>query len=522
MRLSPSQTTYYSLVGGLDQVTPPLSIQPGRVMSSKNYEQYVEGGYRRIDGYERFDGQDKPSEAATEADAEVRRALIAAVPGSGPVLGVWVYDGDTYAFRDNAGATNAIMHKATGSGWTTVSLGAATLTAGAYYEFINYNFGGHASTRKMYGCNGADKAFMFDGTTFTVLTTGMTSDTPTHIAAYKKHLFLSFTGGSLQHSSIGDPTTWSVITGAAEIGIGDEITALMPHLGVMFVQSRNSTYLFHGTSVADWVMEEYSDKVGALEDTAQILNDVIFLDDRGVYQMRATQAFGNFTAGTLSTKQQPFIDNKKYTAISSTVSKSKNQYRIFFEDNTALYFTMKGSEMLGAMAMDLEMPVRCVCSDEDSTGEEVIFFGSDDGFVYQMDSGNNFDGEAINAYLRLPFNHLKSPQNYKRFSRVNLELDAGSSSDTTIYFVPEFSYGASSVPPSNEVSVDVAGGGGYYDEDYNWDEFYYDSQVIGEAEARIDGSGLNMGMLLRTSGTYESPHIIHGVSLRYIIRGLRR
>jgi len=81
----------------------------------------------------------------------------------------------------------------------------------------------------------------------------MTTDTPGHIEAHLKYLFLSFPGGSLQHSGIGDPTSWSVITGAGELGIGDEITGLQKTAkSVMAVFSRNSTHLLNGTSPQDW------------------------------------------------------------------------------------------------------------------------------------------------------------------------------------------------------------------------------------------------------------------------------
>jgi len=55
--------------------------------------------------------------------ASVYRALIAAVPGSGAVRGVHIYNGSVYAFRDNVGATACVMHKATAAGWSAVALG---------------------------------------------------------------------------------------------------------------------------------------------------------------------------------------------------------------------------------------------------------------------------------------------------------------------------------------------------------------------------------------------------------------
>lgn len=54
---------YYPFNGGLDVVTPALSVDPGFLLAATNFEPWFNGGYRRIDGYERFDGRFKPSQA---------------------------------------------------------------------------------------------------------------------------------------------------------------------------------------------------------------------------------------------------------------------------------------------------------------------------------------------------------------------------------------------------------------------------------------------------------------------------
>jgi hypothetical protein len=54
---------YYPLGGGLDLVSPAINIDPGKVIDSQNYEPAIEAGYRRIDGYERYDGRASPSSA---------------------------------------------------------------------------------------------------------------------------------------------------------------------------------------------------------------------------------------------------------------------------------------------------------------------------------------------------------------------------------------------------------------------------------------------------------------------------
>ena len=56
-----TKTQYSRFAGGLDLVSPPLTIDAGKCISINNYECNSLGGYRRIDGYERFDGHPSPS-----------------------------------------------------------------------------------------------------------------------------------------------------------------------------------------------------------------------------------------------------------------------------------------------------------------------------------------------------------------------------------------------------------------------------------------------------------------------------
>lgn len=63
--------------------------------------------------------------------ADVYRALIAVVPGSGPVRGVVQLNDKAYAFRDNVGATACVMHVSTTSGWSAVALGEEVLFTNA-------------------------------------------------------------------------------------------------------------------------------------------------------------------------------------------------------------------------------------------------------------------------------------------------------------------------------------------------------------------------------------------------------
>jgi hypothetical protein len=104
--------------GGLNLVSPDLAIPSGTLIAALNYEADL-AGYARIFAYERFDGQQAPSSASTAVDAATLRALIAAVPGTGAVNGVVVYNNAVYAIRTPSSGS-AGLYVATGSGWNQV------------------------------------------------------------------------------------------------------------------------------------------------------------------------------------------------------------------------------------------------------------------------------------------------------------------------------------------------------------------------------------------------------------------
>jgi hypothetical protein len=57
-------TDSFALDGGLNLVDPPLHMPDGMLLAATNYELLPRGGYRRIDGFERSDGQARPSDAS--------------------------------------------------------------------------------------------------------------------------------------------------------------------------------------------------------------------------------------------------------------------------------------------------------------------------------------------------------------------------------------------------------------------------------------------------------------------------
>lgn len=395
-----------------------------------------------------------------------------------------------------------------------------TLAPGGHYEFHNYNFFGTSGYLRMYGVNGTDTAFEWDGTTFVKIRTGMVEDTPHHLKCYADHLFLAFPGGSLQYSSLGEPLQWNALAGAGEIGTGDEITGMSVEANnVLSIFSRNSAHMLYGTSAADFQLKPYSEHMGAIDWSVQKIGQTWYLDDRGLTTLTLTDTYGDFRQNSVSSKIEPYLRPRMKQVACSQIVRNKNQYRLHFTDGTSIFGTFDGNKVLGFLPVDYEAIPFCSESTEDTDGYEELFFGAEDGYVYQQDIGTSFDGLAIKANILLSYYHYDTPTHNKRFRGIVFEMDV--TDNTDIKFLPDFSYGSSEIPRALEQQNEVVGGGGIWDYSL-WDRFLWSGQVISYGRNRIDGVGANMGLMVYSESKYLQPYTIQGATVAYSIRRLIR
>jgi hypothetical protein len=443
------------------------------------------------------------------------RKQISPVPGVGPIRGVWEYNGIIYAFRDDAEAASCMMYRATKEGWARVST--PNLSPGGHYEFVNNNF---ANKFCMYGASGTHRAFQFDGETFQFITTGMDDDKPSHIEVHKNHLFLSF-GSSVQHSPIGDPTAeWSVVLGAGEIMLNDAVTGFVSLAGnqetsSLLITTRNRTFILYGSSSADWTLVTGSHDTGALSGTLQKIGDVLMLDDRGVSTLTSSTTFGNFAGATLSEHIQNWIFERKKDVRASCVSRENNQYRLFFGNKEALYLTFLGKKNAQFMPMRFRHEISCVCSCELGDGTEAIFFGSDDGTVYQLDKGSSFDGKDIESFLFFAFNHSGSPRINKRYRKLVFELTGQEYCE----FKATIRLGHDSPRLAQPTFSDVTNNTNISAWDASlWDVFFWDGRNLVPSEMSVVGSAENFSVYVFGKTTDFLPFAINSIIASYTPR----
>ena len=456
------------------------------------------------------------------ATATVERVIVATGGWStNDAAGRLILSGISGAFLDAESLQVSAATKATASG----SSAPITLQPGGRYEFVNYNFYGASALKRMYGCDGVNNGFEFDGSVYVPIETGMIVDAPTHITAHRNYLIFAYRGGSVQFSALGDPISWLVMLGAGEIGLGDDVTGFIKgYAGVLVVFGRNKTAILYGKvfagQYADADLDIVNDSVGAIEWTCQLVSEPVFFDNAGVRDLKSVQAYGNFKASIKSQLAKTWIDAKMKTGVTVTASlvvRDQSQYWLFFSDGTGLIGSFDGGSP-EFMPLRFDRVVRCAASIEDADGNEVIFFGSDDGYVYRFNSGDSMDGVALPYLIRLAFNNLGTPTLKKRFHKATLEMATEAQANMRV--TADFSYGSPDLPSVLEESFEVYGGGGFWDAVY-WDNFYW-SQAEGTAEARIPGAGVNISIAIGGETTFERPHTIHGITYHYSARGLKR
>lgn len=454
--------------------------------------------------------------ATSGATADVDRVMLTSGSwAGGDAAGKFILSNQSMTFQAENLNVGASTNLATIAGDSTQ----ITLSPNGRYEFVIENFGGAAGEDRVYGCDGVNRGFEFDGAIFAPIDTGVATDAPTHVDAHRSHLFFSF-AGSAQHSGTGTPYIFSPVFGAAELATGDTITGFQVEPGVqggatLGIYNRNRVHMLYGSDSSDWNLVPYRKEVGAFPYSIQQFGTTLFLDDRGITNLQTTQSYGNFVHATLSKNIQTVINNKKTLICASCISREKSQYRLFFSDNSALFLTTSNQKILGMTLVNLGVPVTSITSQENNAGDEKIYFGSSDGYVYEMDSGTSFDGDAIEWFMLLHFNFSRSIRLLKKYLDIVFDVQGDGYSLFNFSYEIDFATNLKPQPSSQEEQLtfsDVTWDSGTWDVG-NWDGFQ-----ITPSSFKLSGSGENMSIILRGNSDYHSTVRFNAATLSYLVR----
>ena len=502
------QTHSFEFKGGLITNLSPYQQgfqAPGSARILRNFEPSIFGGYRRVEGYEKFDTN--------------------TVTNTGVIRGIHRYNNQVYAVRGND------LFRSSGLGWTQISDNATYNSAGVTIggsgkvRFLKYDFDG---TEKLMLVDGTGKPYRFDGTTFEQLT-ALPSDVSgaSFIVNFKNHIFFG-NGKNVAYTAPYKDNDLTIANGGGIINVADTITGLIVFREQLIIFSESSINVLNGNSVADFQMQPVSRDLGCVaEDTIQeIGGDVIFLGPDGLRLFSATDRIGDFGLAAVSkTIQVEILDliASSPNGFSSTVIREKSQYRIFGYNTGYTNDAAKGigaTQLEGGLAFnDLRGFNAFVTYSEYDGFAERIYFGATDGFVYQMEQGNSFAGTDIPATFATPFIPLGDPNVRKTIYKGTTYLDVNG--DFDLEFSLKFDFDQpDSIQPDSILSSDAAASITYGSGVFGTSLFGVKQKAI--YEVQTIGSGFTVSILYETTGTNtDAVFTIDAATLQYITNARR-
>ena len=457
------QQQIVSLDGGLVLNKDPFTQPPGSALQLQNFEPSIKGGYRRINGTNKyalleFNDTTLGTSSKTGTEAVLLSSILGydVIAARGAVLGKATSTFFTTSHTDaittltvnnTAGfATSGTLYAGsetitytgkTATTFTGATRGASSSTEAAYlvddiistgwtkideartsanpYTFTKYNFSG---SDKIAIADGQNYAASYDGTTYTLLNgsagSGLgTAPTATEsIFAFRNHMFFAKSSSEeLFFSAPFAENDFTPANGAGSIRVNDKIVGLMVFREKLFIFCKNSIYVLSGSSVTDFVVEPVTRDIGCLDKFSiqEVGGDLIYLAPDGLRTIAGTDKIDDVELGTISKAIQERVEEIGFDNLTSVVVREKSQYRLFFPKTAGNENNQSG--ILGTMKQDNQGQVgfqwadivglKPSSTDSEYIGQiEVVLHGAYDGFVYQQENGNTFAGTSMEALYR--------------------------------------------------------------------------------------------------------------------------
>ena len=376
--------------GGLIANRSTFIMQPGQALQLENFEPDIEGGYKRILGYQKHVRQIVPHASSSDeellmvtnfankivaargekifssATTSVARGATNAIAqgtamtGSGTITvdstagfsssGTLQIDSEQFTYTGvtsttftgvtrAVNSTSAAAHSASSDAARTVVSESwterdASRTNATKYKFERFNFDGN---EKLIVVDGVNDPTVFSTAMSATDVTASAVEGASIVAAYREHMFyagMSSTPQELVFSVPFDEDNFTSGSGAGSIKVDDTIVGIKVFRENLFIFCENRIFKLTGSSSSDFAMAPVTRDIGCINGHTiqEFAGDIIFLGPDGLRTVAGTERIGDVELGTISSNVQSIFDENIIgaSAIESVVIPNKTQYRLFF------------------------------------------------------------------------------------------------------------------------------------------------------------------------------------------------
>ena len=574
------QQQIVSLDGGLILNKDPFTQPPGSALQLQNFEPSIRGGYRRINGTNKyvlleFNDTNLGTSGKTGSGAILLSVILGydVIAARGVVLGkststlftndhtdavttltvnntggfassgtlyagseIITYTGKTAttftgATRGASSSTAAIQlnNAIVSTGWTKIDEARTSANA---YTYTKYNFTG---TDMIAIADGQNYSASYDGTTYTLLngSTGSGSGTaPTAteaIFAFRNHMFFAKSSSEeLVFSAPFAENDFTPANGAGSIRVNDKIIGLMVFRERLFIFCKDSIYVLSGNSIADFVVEPITRGIGCLDKFSiqEIGGDLIYLAPDGLRTIAGTERIDDVELGKVSKVIQERIDEIGFDNITSVDVREKSQYRLFYpttggteRNQYGILGTIKQNNegQIGFQWADM-IGIKPSSTDSEYIAQiEVVIHGAYDGFIYQQENGITFAGTKMEAVYRSADIIIGDAGIRKSMQRVITNYRSEGTVDARLLL--RYDYDSSDTPQPAAYTISEGAATAVYGNRQST----YGKAVYGEGgnpltRQSVEGSGFAVALKVNEDAG-SSPFVLNGFQLEFTAGG---
>ena len=601
-----TQGASITVQGGLDLVSSSHALfrTPGAATKLQNFESSTTGGYRRINGYQKFGGASGviPSGVSTEsieglfpyADGvlvcqgddiywsttgtsytqvnkdtyKTKTGTVSVTAGSPTVTGSGTAFTTEFVANDRIQINNVnyrvlsitsdtvltldfnVVSSVSGqavkkSGMSSSDLSSATVVSRTNQDncqFVNYESEGTYGT--VYITDGNNKIAEFQITTvggsnifhFETLERS-TPVNPKRATIFSERLIVA--GQSDSDSTVAYSTRLKPydFTGASAgtIDTGDVIVGIKVFRNSLVVFCKNS--IFELTNLDSTpILKSVTKNIGCVDGNTiqEIGGDLVFLAPDGLRTVAGTARIGDVELSSISRKILPLINNLLANIssfkISSMVIRERSQYRLFYFQSGQAASSQKG--IIGTFKFDangvpafewsetLGMEIKKCTSDLDINNKEVQFGANESGYVYQLDTGNNFDGSNIDAQFQTP--DMDYGDNGLRKSlyavKANIEPEG---TNNNLKLLVRYDFESTEVPQPGAVAVGNLSSAAIFGASSSvFGTSVFGAVVLPSKRMIVTGSGFSNNFKFFSNDT-DAPYSVNGMFVSFIAGGRR-
>ena len=523
--------------GGLVKSANSIDLlkSPGVARELRNFEVSIEGGYRRINGYQKFGTTN-----ATQPTGGITNILGTFAYADGVIVtaGTAIYfsnDGVTWINIGRDSVANSGDNYTAFTGRSTLTRTGQGQCQFTLFDGATFDYG------QVIISDGANKPYIFrmEGTGALTSRTFFAEEITVtgtkgvkYVTTHDKHLIAAGVEDNLStvfYSSTLDPISFSG-TGSGSIVVEDQIEGIRGFRNELFIFCTNSIFkLININDSSNIAIVPVTKNVGCLSGYSiqEIGGDLIFLAPDGLRTVAGTARIGDVELGTVSKAIQPLVselaENINTFVINSVVLRDKSQYRLFYTNTSLEQTQQKG--IIGTLRPDgfqwsetRSLEVTAIGSGFDSNNVEQYYHGDTNGYVYQHDTGNNFDGANILARYATPDYDYGDLGTLKTLHYLKVSSSAEGIVEPDVQV--RFEYGNTDIPQPPEL-FDL----GTINPPSIFGEALFNTNVFGGAEnpmirVPLQGSGTSNNFTF-ISEDNKAPYTINGLYVDFIPSGRR-